>query len=189
MNTFDFPGKTGKRHLYRCVPCDYQYSVTTGSIFHDSHLPLTKWFLAIYLICSAKKGISAKELQRQLAVTYKTAWYMAHRIRTAMSEDDEFCDKFCGIVEVDETYVGGKRKGPRGRGAASKVLVVAVKERTSSKVRMQAVENVSASVLAGFIREHVTPGSTIHTDEFSSYLWLDQVRVCALCRKPLRALR
>ncbi|HXZ42746.1 MAG TPA: IS1595 family transposase [Terriglobales bacterium] len=144
---FDAEGKTQKvRHLYECVDCRYQYSVTTGTIFHDSHTPLTKWFLAIYLVCSGKKGISAKELQRQLGVTYKTAWYMAHRVRTAMSEDDEFCQKFSGIVEADETYVGGKRKGPRGRGAASKVPVIAVRERTSGKVRMQAVENASASV-------------------------------------------
>jgi transposase-like protein len=171
---FDAEGKTQKiRHLYECVDCRYQYSVTTGTIFHDSHTPLTKWFLAIYLICSGKKGISAKELQRQLGVTYKTAWYMAHRVRTAMSEDDEFCQKFSGIVEADETYVGGKGKGPRGRSTASKIPVIAVRERTSGKVRMQAVENVSASVLAGFIREHVEPGSTMHTDEFKSYLWLD----------------
>ena len=171
---FDSHGKTGKvRHLYECVDCRYQYSVTTGSIFHDSHLPLTKWFLAIYWICTAKKGVSAKFLQGQLKTSYETAWYMAHRIRTAMSEDSEFCQKFSGIVEVDETYVGGKGKGPRGRSTASKVPVVAVRERTSGKVRMQAVENCSASVLASFIHENVALGATVHTDEFSSYLWLD----------------
>ena len=171
---FDSHGKTGKvRHLYECVDCQYQYSVTTGTIFHDSHLPLTKWFLAIYMICSAKKGVSAAQLKRELKTGYETAWYMAHRIRTAMSEDVHFCEKFSGIVEADETYVGGKGKGPRGRSTANKVPVIAVRERTSGKVRMQAVENVSASVLAGFIRENVASGSTMHTDEFSSYLWLD----------------
>lgn len=171
---FDATGKTDKlRHLYECVDCRYQYSVTTGTIFHDSHMTLTKWFLAIYLICSGKKGISAKELQRQLGVTYKTAWYMAHRIRSAMSEDSEFCQKFSGIVEADETYVGGKGKGPRGRSTASKVPVIGIRERTSGRVRMQAVENVSPSVLAGFIRDNVAAGSTLHTDEFSFYLWLD----------------
>ena len=167
-------GKTGKeRHLYYCADCDYQYSVTVGTIFHDSHLSLTKWFLAIYLMCSAKKGISAKELQRQLDTTYKTAWYMAHRIRLAMKEDDALIGKLSGVLEVDETYVGGSRKGPRGRGAANKVPVVGIKERTTGKIRMQAVENCSASVLKNFIREHAEPGSEIHTDEFSSYLWLD----------------
>ncbi|MGO8761077.1 MAG: IS1595 family transposase [Desulfobaccales bacterium] len=167
-------GKTGKmRHLYQCVDCKYNYSVTVGTVFHDSHLALTKWFLAIYLICSAKKGVSAKQLQRQLSTSYKTAWYMAHRIRLAMSEDEEFCAKFAGICEVDETYVGGRRKGPRGRGAANKIPVVGIKERTSGKIRMQAVKNVKASTLAGFIRNHAHPGSEIHTDDFRSYLWLD----------------
>ena len=96
------------RDQYDCGSCEYQFSVTANTIFHDSHLPLTKWFLGIYLICSAKQGVSAKQLQRQLSVSYKTAWYMAHRIRLAMSEDDDFCQKFAGVCEVDETYIGGK---------------------------------------------------------------------------------
>jgi len=171
---YNTAGKTKKmRHLYQCVDCKYNFSVTTGTVFHDSHLPLTKWFLGIYLICSAKKGVSAKQLQRQLSVSYKTAWYMAHRIRLAMSEDDEFCQKFAGVCEVDETYIGGKGKGPRGRGAANKIPVVAIKERTSGKIRMKVVNNVKKSTLAGFIRNHAQPGAEIHTDEFKSYLWLD----------------
>jgi transposase-like protein len=98
VHTFETEGKTGKeRYLYHCRNCRYQYSVTVGTIFHDSHLPLTKWFLAIYMICSAKKGISAKELQRQLSTSYKTAWYMAHRIRLAMQEDSDFCQKLPGV--------------------------------------------------------------------------------------------
>src|ERR1035437_123281 len=86
ISRFTGQGKTGKdRRIYECMDCNYQFTVTVGSIFHDSHLPLTKWFVAIYLICSAKKGISAKQLQRELAIgSYKTAWYMAHRIRVAM---------------------------------------------------------------------------------------------------------
>ena len=126
---FEAEGKTGKeRHLYECTVCRYQYSVTVRTIFHDSHLPLVKWFLAIYLICSAKKGVSAAQLQRELEIgSYKTAWYMAHRIRLAMQDDMEFCQKFDGALEVDETYVGGKRSGPRGRGAANKVAVVEIR--------------------------------------------------------------
>lgn len=167
-------GKTGKeRSLYWCADCHYQYSVTTGTIFHDSHLPLTKWFLAIYLICTSKKGVSAKQLQRQLATSYETAWYMAHRIRVAMQEDADFCQKFSGDCEVDETYIGGKRKGPRGRGAANKIPVVAIKERTSGNIRMKAVNDVKSSTLKGFIRANVDPGSRLNTDEFTSYLWLD----------------
>ena len=168
-------GKTKKvRHLYECKNCHYQYSVTSGTVFHDSHLPLTKWFLAIYLICSAKKGVPATQLQRELAIgSYRTAWYMAHRIRLAMQEDEDFCLKFAGICEVDETYIGGKARGPRGRGAANKVPVVAIKERTSGKVRMKALKNIKASTLANFIRNYVHPGAEIHTDEYTSYLWLD----------------
>jgi len=169
------PGKTGKmRHLYQCMDCKYNFSVTAGTVFHDSHLPLTKWFLAIYLICSAKKGVSALQLQRELAIgSYRTSWYMAHRIRLAMQEDEDFCQKFAGICEVDETYIGGKARGPRGRGAANKVPVVAIKERTSGKILMKAVKNVKASTLANFIRNHAKPGAEIHTDEFSAYWWLD----------------
>jgi transposase-like protein len=171
---FKASGKTGKeRFLYECVDCRYQYSVTTGTIFHDSHLPLTKWFLAIYLICSSKKGVSAKQLQRQLDTSYKTSWYMAHRIRLAMQKDQDFCQKFAGVCEVDETYIGGKGKGLRGRGASNKIPVIAIKERTSGKLRMKAVNNVKASTLKQFIRDNVIPGSQLNTDEFTSYLWLD----------------
>ncbi len=171
---FDTHGKTGKvRHLYECVDCQYQYSVTTGSIFHDSHLPLRTWFLTIYMMMSAKKGISAKQLQRELGVAYRSAWYMAHRIRLAMQEKNPLLAKLAGIVEVDETYIGGKSKGQRGRALGSKVPVVGMKERTSGKVCMQAVENVTGQTLADFIREHVAPGAEVHTDEYVSYLWLD----------------
>jgi len=175
ISKFEAAGKTGKnRYLYECMPCSYQYSITVGTIFHDSHMSLTRWFVAIYLICSAKKGISAKELQRQLSVTYKTAWYMAHRIRVAMQEDKDFCQKFSGIVESDETYVGGKQKGLRGRAVSTnKVPVVAIKERTSGKIRMKVLSDVSSTSLSDFIRENVAPGSKMHTDEFKSYLWLD----------------
>ncbi|MCH7923213.1 MAG: IS1595 family transposase [Nitrospinae bacterium] len=174
ISQFQAKGKTGKvRHLYECMDCKYQFTVTVGTIFHNSHLPLVKWFLAIYLICSARKGVSAKQLQRELGVTYKTAWYMAHRIRLAMQDDDDFCGKFRGIVEVDETYVGGKRRGKRGRGSANKVPVVAMRERTSGKVRMRALKNVSSSTLQGFIRDGIEAGSEIHTDQFRSYAWID----------------
>jgi transposase-like protein len=178
IHKFEAEGKTGKdRYLYHCNECRYQYSVTVGSIFHNSRMTLTKWFLAIYLICSNKKGISAKELQRQLSVTYKTAWYMAHRIRVAMQEDKDFCQKFAGVCEVDETYVGGKQKGLRGRAVSTnKAPVVAIKERTAGKIRMQAADDCSASGLQDFIWFNVKKGAEIHTDEFASYLWLVGVR-------------
>ncbi len=90
-----------------------------------------------------------------------------------MQEDKDFVEKFSGVVEVDETYVGGKRKGRRGPGAASKVPVIGMKERTSGKVHMQALEDVSSTSLSEFIRENVAPGPEVHTDEFRSYFWLD----------------
>ncbi len=170
---FTADGKTGKeRNLYECVDCRYQFSVTTGTIFHNTHLPLTKWFLAIYMICSAKKGVSAKQLQRELHTSYKTAWYMAHRIRLAMQQDDSFCQQFSGICEVDETYVGGKGKGPRGRGSNTKIPVVGIREKTSGKIRLQSVQNVKSETLAEFIRLHAEAGAEIHTDQFTSYHWL-----------------
>ena len=125
------------------------------------------------MICSAKKGVAAKQLQRELRVTYKTAWYMAHRIRLAMQEDKDFVRRFSGVVQVDETYVGGKTSGKRGRGTANKVPVVAMREQTSGKVRMRAVQSVKATVLKDFIREHADPGTMVHTDRFLSYAWLD----------------
>lgn len=172
---FTAKGKTKKdRFLYECVACHYQYSVTTGTIFHDSHIPLTKWFLAIYMICSAKKGVPATQLKRDLELgSYKTAWYMGHRIRLAMQEDANFCRKFSGIVEVDETYIGGKTKGSHGRGTANKIPVVGIKERTSGLVQMQALQNVSAKSLAAFIRRRTKRATSVHTDEFASYTWLD----------------
>lgn len=109
-------GKNQRITFYQCLEptCKQQFSPTAGTIFHDSHLPLHKWFLALALIVDAKKGISAKQLQRHLGIgSYRTAWYLAHRIRKAMEESEGSLMK--GIVEVDETYIGGKQKGMPGR--------------------------------------------------------------------------
>ncbi len=101
------------RNQLDCNDCRYRFSVTTGTLFHDSHLPLTKWFMATYLVTESKKGISAKQLQRMLRVAYRTAWYLSHRIRDAMGDDDQ--PLLRGIVEADETFVAGRRFGV-GRG-------------------------------------------------------------------------
>src|SRR5438093_6436725 len=105
----DKVSRLSDRNQYECAKCRYQFSVTAGTIMHDSHLPLWKWFLAIYLIGESKKGISAKQLQRNLGVGYKTAWYLGHRIRSAMEDDAPV--PLRGVVEVDETWVGGKAHG------------------------------------------------------------------------------
>ena len=95
------------RKVYVCYSCDYQFSVTVGTIFHDTHLPLTKWFLVTYLITESRKGISANQIKRMLGISYKTAWYLCHRIRKAMAEADH---KLSGTVEIDEMYIGGHTK-------------------------------------------------------------------------------
>ena len=106
--------RIASRSQFDCDSCRYQFSVTAGTIFHDSHLPLWKWLLATYMMAEAKKGVSANQLKRTLAVSYKTAWYLCHRIRAAMKDANP--RPLDGIVEVDETWVGGKRRGV-GRGS------------------------------------------------------------------------
>ena len=108
-----------KRGQYDCDQCRYQFSVTAGTIFHDSHLPIWKWFLAVYLMTESKKGMSANQLKRSLGVSYKTAWYLCHRIRKAMEEATDK-PKLKGIVEVDETFVGGRYDKRRKRRAVGK---------------------------------------------------------------------
>ena len=123
----------GRPHWWRCPSCEYQFSVTTGTIMHDTHLPLRKWFAAIYLLCEAKKGMSAMQLKRTLKVAYKTAWYLCHRIREAMGNDRLTGPTLLGIVEVDETMVGGKVRG-RGRkaGRANKIYVAGAIQRSGA---------------------------------------------------------
>src|SRR2546423_4613970 len=125
-----------KRNQFDCDSCRYQFSVTAGTLSHDSHLPLWKWFLAIYLISESKKGISSKQLQRMLDVSYKTAWYLAHRIRDAMGDDDQ--PLLRGIIEVDETYVGGHVEG-KGKGyKGNKAVVVGALQR-DGEVRLKVI--------------------------------------------------
>ncbi|HET7443815.1 MAG TPA: IS1595 family transposase [Solirubrobacterales bacterium] len=113
-----------KREQHECnePTCRYQFSVKAGTVFHDSHLPLWKWFLAIYLIGESKKGISAKQLQRTLGVSYKTAWYLGHRVRSAMEEDSPVPLK--GIVEIDETWIGGYQRRSKGTPTSNKKMVL-----------------------------------------------------------------
>lgn len=116
------------RALNRCRDCQYQFSATVGTIFNDSHLPLTKWFLATYLMVESKKSMSANQLKRTLDVSYKTAWYLCHRIRKAM--EDANPEPLDGIIEVDATYIGGKKKGiGRGNYRPHKTAVIAAVKR------------------------------------------------------------
>jgi transposase-like protein len=155
------------RHQLDCDSCRYRFSVTAGTIFHDSHLPLWKWFLAVYLIVESKKGISANQLKRTLDTTYKTAWYLCHRIRAALNEVDAQLLK--GIVEADETFVGGKVEG-EGRGyTGNKAIVVGAMQRGGSIV-LQVVRGRDRETLHGFIRENVAGNvEAIYTDEWEAY--------------------
>jgi len=157
-----------ERDQYDCNACRYQFSVTSGSIFHDTHLPLTKWFLATYLMTESKKGISALQMKRTLNVSYETAWYLCHRIRAAMREVSVDLSK--GIVEVDETYIGGRFHG-RGHGyKGNKAVVVGAVER-EGQIRLKVIKSPSHYWLHKFIHETTDPKcEAIYTDEAKAYL-------------------
>src|ERR1017187_5032717 len=160
--------KNVRTRLYQCVACNQQFSPTVGTIFHDSHLPLVKWFMALALLIDAKKGMSAKQLQNHLGIAYRTAWYMAHRIRKAMDKDETEFPKLSGVVEVDETYVGGK-SGFRGRSSKQKDIVIGLRER-GGRVRFMHVADVRSGTLQQIIETFVSDDvEMIVTDDFRSY--------------------
>jgi transposase-like protein len=162
------------RKVFDCDGCRYQFSVTAGTIFHDSHLPLPKWFLAIFLITESRKGMSALQLKRLLKVSYKTAWYLSHRIREAMRDDNPL--PLTGTVEVDETYIGGKWRGRKksedGRKdwRDRKTAVMGAIQR-GGNVRLTAGgRSVTADKAREFIRANVADSCDhIYTDEAQMY--------------------
>jgi transposase-like protein len=158
------------RDQFDCDVCRYQFSVLSGTIFHDTHLPLKKWFVAIYLIVEAKKGMSANQMKRILGVSYKTAWFLCHRIRAAMTEHE--AAPLTGTVEVDETFIGGKLKGKgKGRGAylQNKAIVIGVVQR-GGKVRLQVIDRTDRKTLHRFIKDHTAPETeVIITDDWKAY--------------------
>jgi transposase-like protein len=159
-----------KRDQHNCDSdsCGYQFSVTAGTIFHDTHLPLTKWFLATFIMCQSRKGVSANQLKRMLGINYRTAWYLAHRIRHAVEQATT--PKLDGTVEVDETYVGGKKIGwGVYAGKKAKEVVIGIRER-GGELRFFHAEDAKAGTLAKYIKENVsTDVDVIVTDEFSAY--------------------
>ena len=162
-------GTVKGRFTYHCnAGCSYEFSVTSGTIMHDSHLPLRKWFVAIYLMCESKKGISALQLKRTLGVAYQTAWHLSHRIRAAMANDPFERPTLLGVVEVDETIVGGKVKG--GDYRRNKTWVVGAIQR-DGQVRLERIPNVRRKTLHAFIERTVhDQAEAIYTDELASYL-------------------
>jgi transposase-like protein len=160
-------GKNKRTRIYQCLACGKQFSATSGTIFNDTHLPLTKWFLAIALICEAKKGVSAKQLERHLGVNYRTAWHLAHRIREAMQEG---AGLLTGVVEVDETYVGGKvkRKGKPHVKKDKKDVVIGLVER-GGKLRLVPVADNKMAIIEPVIEKHVSPDALLQTDDSAIY--------------------
>ena len=154
----DGRGKTGKPfRLYECAECALHFSATTGTLFHDSHLPLTKWFAAMALLVEAKKGISANQVSRHIGCSYKTAWYLCHRIRKAMEELNAPPLGGPGkIVEIDEAFIGGKtrRKGV-GAGKAAKISALVMAER-SGRVHLQTIDNAKAATIRPLLEKNIS---------------------------------
>lgn len=159
------------RGNYRCCRCDHQVSVTAGTIFQDTRFPLRTWFWAIWHVTSQKHGISALGLQRVLGLgSYRTAWTWLHKLRCAMVRPGRA--RLSGTVEVDETYIGGKKSGKRGRGAAGKALVVIAAEVRDSRIgriRLRRVADASDNSLTSAVKESVEPGSEVRTDGWAGY--------------------
>lgn len=173
-------GRIASRKLYQCKGCRRQFSLKRGTIFEDSPISLDKWLGAMWLIANCKNGISSYEIGRDLGITQKSAWFMMHRIRAAMQDDDD--GKLGGEVEVDETFVGGKainmhkaRRAAKLKGATGhfgKTAVMGLLERRG-KVRTKVVRNTRRETLDPLVRKQVVPGSTVYTDALASYAKLD----------------
>lgn len=160
-----------KRGLYFCSHCNFQVSVTTGTIFQGSKIPLRLWFEAIWHVVSQKQGANARGLQRVLGLNrYETTWTLLHRLRIAMVRPGR--DRLVGPVQVDETYIGGPKSGKRGRGAAGKTLVlvaVEVKEKRMGRIRMHKIKDASGKSLIPAVKESIQANSEIHTDGWEGY--------------------
>jgi len=160
---------TARGTMY-CRGCDRQTSLTAGTVLHNSRTPIRKWFVAVWLLCTQKTGVSAKTIQRELRVGYKTAWLMLQKLRQATVRAERGLLR--GMVEVDETYVGGPESGVGGRQLVGKALVAIAVELDGKKVgriRLRHVPNASGKSLVGFITDCVEKGSKVHTDDWNGY--------------------
>jgi transposase-like protein len=158
--------------LMRCHACEYKQSVTAGTVFQGTRKPLLMWFRAIWWVVGQKNGASAKGIQRMLELgSYQTAWSWLHKMRRAMIRPGR--DQLNGVIEIDETYVGGEKPGKRGRGALGKALVaVAVEDKGTAgmgRIRLAVIPDASQESLVSFAAQTVTPGSTIRTDDWIGY--------------------
>lgn len=158
---------------YQCAKCRYQVSVTAGTVLHKTHMPLTQWFMAFYFVCQDKRGISAVQLAAMLGTTYKTAWFMLRRLRTAMGQRDE-THQLSGIIEFDDSYFGGPSVGKkRGRGTEKAKVFVALSldERGNPRfVKMRVTPNIKQASVKKFAYTAFADGSVIHSDGYRSYI-------------------
>ena len=168
---------TGDRGLYECAECGFQTSITAGTIFQDTKRPLILWFRAIWHVTSQKYGANALGLQRILGFgSYRTAWMWLHKLRRSMVRPGR--DRLSGIVEVDESYIGGKKAGKRGRGAAGKALVVIAAQLDGSgigRIRLRQVPDASAESLESAIEQAIEAGSKVRTDRWKGYNRLNRL--------------
>jgi transposase-like protein len=156
--------------FYRCADCGYDFTVTVATLFADTHLPLSLWFEAMWHVVQQKSGASALGVQRVLGISYPTAWRWLHKLRRAMVRPGR--DRLAGTVEVDEVYIGGKRSGKRGRGAAGKALVLVVAQADGDhigRIRLARIANASAAVLRSAVEDSVEPGAQVLTDGWDGY--------------------
>ena len=165
--------RTRKPQPYRCNACRKDFSVKTGSIMHGSKLPLKTWGMAMYLLATGLKGTSSLKLHRDLGITQKSAWHLAHRIRKTWEAD---ASPFVGPVEADESHFGGleknkpeHRKLHAGRGTVGKVAVAGVKDRTTNRISAAVVPDTTGATLQGFVRERTQPDAMVYTDDATAY--------------------
>jgi transposase-like protein len=164
--TRESKGKNQRTRLYQCLACKKQFSATSGTIFNDSHLPLVKWFMAIAMICEAKKGMSAKQIERHLGVNYRTAWHLCHRIREAMQDGG----LLTGVVEADHTYFSA-RKPRKGKPYVKKEqtdVVLGMRER-GGRLRLIHVKDATGDVTSRTLAKHISPDAILQTDAHATF--------------------
>lgn len=170
-NSVKLEGKSTRPGVYKCRDCRKPFSVTVGTLFERSHVPLNKWLLAVHLLCASKKGMSAHQLMRMLDVQYKTAWFMAHRIREAMRDETPFPMGGTGsMVEADETFFGREKGAPRGRkGARMKNKVLSLVDRETGRAKSFVVDNFKMETIAPILTANIAREAVLMTDEAHHY--------------------